>query len=188
MLRMDIISRIYLSVLFSVALFTLCSTSCLAQSELDLVGKMVPEHQFQRVKNLRKEHGVEKVSIDELRGKWLLLYFWTRSCTPCINSFPKLAKIQKKFKPEVQVLLVGINDMYNRQTEGFFEGVKAVQGIDLAIAYDTSLVRKLQIIYASTVVNVDPNGMIESVSTGKELSVRNIRRMLRRKKSAEGGA
>lgn len=47
------------------------------------------------------------VSTANLRGKWVYLDFWSTTCAPCIEEFPKLKKIYQKFSRD-QVEFIGI--------------------------------------------------------------------------------
>src|ERR1043166_8544255 len=57
------------------------------------------------------EHFPKKTaSLNNFRGKWLILDFWTRYCSVCVESMPKTDSLQKEFGKKVQFLLVGQND------------------------------------------------------------------------------
>lgn len=44
------------------------------------------------------------ISLSELRGKIVVLYFWTASSTACHNLFPTLAQIERQYAEEVAVI------------------------------------------------------------------------------------
>jgi|GEM_PF-1047845 len=48
------------------------------------------------------------VSLEELKGKVVILDFWYLSCMPCRVLMPKLQKLQEKFENE-KVVIIGIN-------------------------------------------------------------------------------
>lgn len=60
--------------------------------------------------NIRLEEIIqyEKSSLEfaDLRGKFLILDFWHRACTSCIEAFPRLEKLQKQFGKELLLLSV----------------------------------------------------------------------------------
>ncbi|MBT1711319.1 TlpA family protein disulfide reductase [Fulvivirgaceae bacterium PWU5] len=155
-------------------------------TEDEIEGSEMLQYTFTRVKNYKKQGEIEKVLTKELRGKWTILYFWTKNCTPCIRSFPKLDKIQKRYSSNAQVFLVGIKDMWNKNIEPYYDGVRNAQGINLPIAYDTGLLSKLTIIYASTVVMVNPEGTIEKVFLSDDLLSRKIKAIMRKRKMKKG--
>ncbi len=48
---------------------------------------------------LKNENG-EPVSLEQYRGKYVLLDFWAYYCGPCIKSFPKLRDIYSKYRDQ----------------------------------------------------------------------------------------
>ena len=46
------------------------------------------------------------VSLHDLRGKIIVLNFWTSWCLPCIDEMPSLVRMQKLMAPKVAVLAV----------------------------------------------------------------------------------
>lgn len=50
----------------------------------------------------------KKVKLSSLRGKTVILHFWTKTCRPCLEELPELASLAKALKPHPDVLLVTI--------------------------------------------------------------------------------
>lgn len=51
-----------------------------------------------------------KVSLDELRGKVVVLNFWATWCPPCIEEMPSLVQLQQKMKGKgVEVLAISVD-------------------------------------------------------------------------------
>ena len=51
-----------------------------------------------------------KVSLDELRGKVVVLNFWATWCPPCIEEMPSLVQMQQKMKGKgVEVLAISVD-------------------------------------------------------------------------------
>jgi peroxiredoxin len=48
------------------------------------------------------------VSLSSLRGKAVIMNFWTKTCRPCLEEMPSLADLGKKLAAEPNVLLVTI--------------------------------------------------------------------------------
>ena len=52
-----------------------------------------------------------KVSLNELRGKIVVLNFWATWCPPCIEEMPSLVQMQQRMKPNgVEVLAVSVDE------------------------------------------------------------------------------
>jgi thiol-disulfide isomerase/thioredoxin len=49
------------------------------------------------------------VTLDQLRGKPVLLNFWASWCAPCVQEMPSLVQLQKKMSNKVTVLAVNID-------------------------------------------------------------------------------
>ena len=51
-----------------------------------------------------------KVSLDEFRGKVVVLNFWATWCPPCVEEMPSLVQMQQKMKSKgVEVLAVSVD-------------------------------------------------------------------------------
>jgi peroxiredoxin len=52
------------------------------------------------------------VTLDSLKGKVVVLNFWTKTCGPCLEEMPDLAELAKivKDRPDVVVLAVSVDD------------------------------------------------------------------------------
>jgi cytochrome c biogenesis protein CcmG/thiol:disulfide interchange protein DsbE len=51
-----------------------------------------------------------KVSLDQLRGKVVVLNFWATWCPPCIEEMPSLVQMQQKMKGKgVEVLAISVD-------------------------------------------------------------------------------
>lgn len=63
------------------------------------IGDMVPDIELKDT--LGNVH-----SLQELRGKYVLLDFWSRGCGPCIMSFPELRELSEKMKDWLEVVSI----------------------------------------------------------------------------------
>lgn len=66
------------------------------------IGERVPDIIFRNVLNYAKK----SVRLSEFKGKIVILDMWSTTCASCISAFPKVEKLQKEFKDEIQILLV----------------------------------------------------------------------------------
>jgi cytochrome c biogenesis protein CcmG, thiol:disulfide interchange protein DsbE len=59
-----------------------------------------------------------KVTLDEFRGKTVVLNFWATWCAPCVEEMPSLVQLQQRFKDK-NVVVIGVSvdvdaDAYHR--------------------------------------------------------------------------
>jgi len=52
------------------------------------------------------------VTMESLRGKVVVLNFWTKTCGPCIEEMPELAELAKvvRDRPDVEIVTVSVDD------------------------------------------------------------------------------
>jgi thiol-disulfide isomerase/thioredoxin len=65
------------------------------------------------------EHGDTTIRSGELRGRLLVLDFWIKNCGPCMESWPHLQALQKKYGG-TSFQLLAINAEDSRKDVGFF--------------------------------------------------------------------
>ena len=51
-----------------------------------------------------------KASLNDLKGKIVILHFWATWCAPCIREFPKLVEVSKEFSDDIALLAVSSDD------------------------------------------------------------------------------
>ena len=73
-----------------------------------LVGNKAPELHFQWISN-----GKEK-TLDDFKGKVVMLDFWATKCEPCVKSFPEMAKLQEHYRNS-NVAIIGVTSV-----QGYF--------------------------------------------------------------------
>jgi thiol-disulfide isomerase/thioredoxin len=103
-----------------------------------------------------------RLSLDSLKGKYILLDFWGTWCKPCIQGIPELKALHEKYKNRLTIISIAIEDPENRDkwlrmtshydmswlqvidTGGWKDGVDALYDI---IEYPTMLLADPQGIY-----------------------------------------
>ncbi|WP_162926586.1 TlpA family protein disulfide reductase [Pedobacter chitinilyticus] len=124
------------------------------------VGEQIEDHVFTELEN----YAASSAKVSDFRGKWLILDFWGWACGSCINSFPKMDKLAKEFKDQIQLIMVGsyqpkFKDSY-RKTKEVFRLRKNDLGLSFTVAYDSLVDRKYDIYSVPYILVVDPNGKI----------------------------
>jgi peroxiredoxin len=90
----------FISVLLA-TLFAGC-LGCNDQPKLRLIGSQAPDFTVQDTDR--------KVRLNDLKGKIVILNFWTSWCEPCIVEMPSLKQLQKQMASQVTVLAVSTDD------------------------------------------------------------------------------
>jgi peroxiredoxin len=88
--------------ILSLSLFTLTLAGCYSGSRPPRIGTNAPDFTVQDTDR--------KVTLNELRGKVVVLNFWATWCPPCIEEMPSLVQMQQHLKNKgVEVLAVSID-------------------------------------------------------------------------------
>lgn len=134
-----------------------------------LIGQVCPAFSFDTLLNYKKE----KLSLDELKGKFVIVDFWGTFCIPCIRAFPKLDSLQKKFNDSLQILLVA-TDGYQRAKHFYETRKKAKNPMYLPCTINRSMVRYFQVKEVSTYAWIDDKGYIKAITDESQLTEKNI--------------
>jgi peroxiredoxin len=81
-----------------------CSTPCFLHPDYMAADRRAPDF------SLKDLHG-STVTLDSLRGKVVVLNFWTKTCGPCLEEMPGLAELTKiiRDRPDVVVLAISVD-------------------------------------------------------------------------------
>jgi len=79
----------------------------------------------------------QEVSLDAYKGKVVLLNFWATWCGPCRAEIPSLIELQAKFKDQMQILGMNVDDEDETQVRAVVQG----EGINYPVVMTTPDVR-----------------------------------------------
>lgn len=145
------------------------------------VGKPLPDVTFNEIHYFSKS----QASVQDFKGKWLILDFWTRWCGACIASFPETNQLSKEFADKVQFMLVGIpdnsarlSDEVNKKTDEkirpLYEKFRKKYNLELPVAYDSTLARRFGIRSYPHIIWIDEKGIVRAITSKIELTAENI--------------
>jgi|GEM_PF-2556865 peroxiredoxin len=104
------------------------------------------------------------ISLDSLRGKWVLVDFWASWCRPCRQSNRVVRKFYPKWK-EKGIEVFGVSLDENRSA-----WIKAIQSdkitwpqVNTAVNWDSPLIAQWQINRIPTTFLIDPAGVIRVI-------------------------
>lgn len=107
----------------------------------------------------------EYISLEDLRGKVVVLDFWGTWCPPCVDSVPELRSMHKKYSKEPSFVLIGISSDSDEDTwKEFTEKEKMVwpQYRDK----DRRILRAFGIRAFPTYIVIDHEGIVRYQSVG----------------------
>lgn len=109
------------------------------------------------------------ISIADLKGKIVLLDFWTFCCINCIHTLPDLAKLEKKYEKELVVVGVHSAKFDNEKvTENIRKAINRYQ-IQHPVVNDADMKiwSRYEVSSWPTLVLVDPEGQIVGYASGE---------------------
>ncbi|OQP54313.1 hypothetical protein A4H97_22785 [Niastella yeongjuensis] len=148
--------------LFLLLLLRLVAVGCLQAAGDTLypeVGKPCPAFVLKNVAYYNKT----VVSLADFKGKWLVLDFWNKYCTVCVESFPKTNAMQQEFGDRVQFMLVGIQDRENK-IAGMYEQFRKRNKLTLPCAFDSALAKLWGVSVAPHLVVIDDKGIVQALT------------------------
>lgn len=122
-------------------------------------GKPCPDFLLKNVAYYQKN----EVTGKDFKGKWLVLDFWNKYCSSCVESFPKMNAMQKKFGDRVQIMLVGIQDAESK-IRPMYDRFQKKYDLQMACAFDSSLSNYWGIYSTPQIIVIDDKGIVRAVT------------------------
>lgn len=97
-----------------------------------VIGQRCPDFTLTDVENSVGK----QLSLNDLKGKHVILDFWAESCISCVQGFPHVSKLQEKFRDSLTIVLVGLD---SRNIRAMYNRLNAKHHLNLISAYDTIL-------------------------------------------------
>jgi thiol-disulfide isomerase/thioredoxin len=141
------------------------------------LGDKMPEIKLTGIRNYPKS----TVSFSEFRNKLVIFDFWMGACKGCILGFPKMEKLQQKFKDRVQIIMVNFESQPKiDSTFGKWSRVSSVYRNPTlpSITSDRLLHQLFLFQYYPHEVWIDGNGKVIAFTSLKEVNEANIRAIL----------
>lgn len=124
---------------------------------------------------LNSETGTLK--LQELKGKLILLDFWTTYCSPCVKMLPRLDSLQEEFADSLQVISVTVQD--KATIEKFLAGKGLHSGDIYYVTSDTVLSQYFPYRLIPHLVWIAPDGRVLAITEQEAVTRQNIRAILR---------
>ena len=99
-----------------------------------------------------------KISLEEYRGKLVIINFWATWCAPCKKEMPSLDKLYQNsdFK-NLEVFAVNMEEPNKEKTKKFFENLK-IQKLEIFFDYDLDFVKEFKLRGVPTTVLINKQG------------------------------
>lgn len=138
------------------------------------IGDKVPDVVFSSVRNYS---GAAK-RLSDFKGKYIILDFWDRTCTSCIEGMPKMESLQEEFKDNLQILLVTKNS--ETGLSHLFNNSAIVKSVKLPMVLNDSLLTKhlFPYKYLPRHIWIDKEGKVLAITQASEAVPENISKMI----------
>tara|TARA_B100000686_G_scaffold1659_1_gene1822 strand:+ start:1005 stop:1544 length:540 start_codon:yes stop_codon:yes gene_type:complete len=99
-----------------------------------------------------------KISLEEYRGKLVIINFWATWCAPCKKEMPSLDKLYQNsdFK-NLEVFAVNMEEPNKEKTKKFFENLK-IQKLEIFFDSDLDFVKEFKLRGVPTTVLINKQG------------------------------
>ena len=82
---------------------------------------------------------MEEVSLSDKKGKPVVVNFWATWCSPCKAELPAFEKMYKKYKGEVEFMMVNLTDGHQETAEKANKLIEE-NGYTFPVYYDSDLI------------------------------------------------
>lgn len=142
------------------------------------IGDTVPDLTLTNVYN----YPSSTIHLSDLKGKLVILDFWSTWCSACIQSFPKMEKLQKEFGRKLQIILINTYKGDSIQgVKSLFERRKAMTGESVDLPYSLLQFTLLQYFpykFVPHYVWINKERKVAAITSASEISQKNIQEVI----------
>ncbi len=120
----------------------------------------------------------KQLSSEQLKGRHVILDFFTVGCTACFESMPKLSHIQREKKDNLDIFMVGW-DVYGLSST--FSKYREKLKLELRVSYDSMMFKQFSVTGVPYLIWIDDKGAIKAITTSGELTAENLSAFLANK-------
>lgn len=142
------------------------------------IGDAVPDIAITNVYN----YPASTIHLSDLKGKLVILDFWSTWCGACMESFPKMEKLQKEFGDQLQIILVNTypGDSIQR-VKPFFEKRKARTGLAVTLPFSllqSPLAEYFPYKFIPHYVWIDKESKVVAITSQLEVTSQNVKNVI----------
>lgn len=121
------------------------------------IGQPCPEFILNDIHHYKKK----RASLENFKGKWLVLYFWSRGCSSSITGFMELEELRKQFSDKFTFMLVGRD---TQTAKDIYKAYRDKYSLKLSSAYEKELAERFGTAGYPHIVIVDPKGTVREIA------------------------
>lgn len=173
----NIFCRGFISLVFTLV----AATTSFAQQHSLKIGESLPES-FWTTPLQVVNHPQKTITLNQDKGKLILLDFWATWCSACLLNFPKMETLQKQFGDQIKVLAV---TEQNRATlDKFFATANGKRYKDVVSVVGDKMLHTMFLHTAVPFIVWIKDGKIINTTDGGQVNEQTITEILRNEKSS----
>lgn len=145
-------------------------------SKMLKIGNTMPDLSLGTVSN----NYTGKSNFSDFRGKIIILDFWGTSCSNCIDNFPKMEALQRKFGDQIQIFLVNVFETQEDIKKRMGHNITKIPNLP-SIVNATHLFPYFPTLSVPYHVWIDKNGIIQVLGSGLNTYEKKIQDLLNNK-------
>jgi thiol-disulfide isomerase/thioredoxin len=170
--------KLFLNVLYALrvvlvtGMILLITVQAIAQHYPE-IGKPFPNYTINNVQNYRSS----TISINELRGRHVILEFWNKYCSACFVALPKASEFSIKYGDKLSLIAIGAQDDEQR-IQVLYEKINERFKLNMTVAFDSALFNRVVPLGVPHLVWIDRQGIVKAITSGEELTHLNVQHFL----------
>jgi thiol-disulfide isomerase/thioredoxin len=148
------------------------------------IGDTLPDYPLKNILNYPQG----SAQFSDFKGKILILDFWESSCKSCIEAWPKLIKLQEKFKDKIRIITINAREDQKRITDLIKQQERLHQyTMTLPVVYGDSDIKQLFPYYSLPhIAFIDENQVVKYIAAGSVVNEITIQNMIDHKQMKMG--
>lgn len=138
------------------------------------IGDTIPEELWHLpLQIFNHPNGKDSITLNDFRGKLIILDFWATWCGSCIANMPKVSRLQEELNDDVQVLLIAKENL--PKVGQFFQRNPFSL---ISVVNDETFNRLFTHLSIPHYSIINKQGTIQAITSSDQITTENIRRIL----------